>query len=155
MVKLRPGRLFRCYSNKLNDSEDGGGGASGCDRDGIEWEMRPGGMLVQKRECGRDEGVIQVRVSTGYLWHDISIRATSTFGELKVILALVSGLKPTEQRLIFRGKEREDSDHLHMVGVEDKDKVLLMEDPAIKERKLRSVTLGQLLGTHCHNYIKV
>lgn len=47
-------------------------------------------------------------------------------GELKVMLSMVTGLEPREQRLLFRGKEREDSDHLHMVGVRDRDKVLLL-----------------------------
>uniref|UniRef100_A0A453C878 Ubiquitin-like domain-containing protein n=1 Tax=Aegilops tauschii subsp. strangulata TaxID=200361 RepID=A0A453C878_AEGTS len=47
--------------------------------------------------------------------------------ELKVVVSMVTGLEPREQRLLFRGKEREDSDHLHMVGVRDKDKVLLLE----------------------------
>jgi hypothetical protein len=59
-------------------------------------------------------------------------------GELKVLLAMATGLQPREQRLLFRGKEREDSDHLHMVGVGDKDKVLLLEDPALKDMKLRA-----------------
>lgn len=58
-------------------------------------------------------------------------------GELKRAVSLATGLEPREQRLLFKGKEREDSDHLHMVGVRDRDKVVLLEDPAIKERKLQ------------------
>ena len=57
-----------------------------------------------------------------------------------MILSLVSGLEPTEQRLLVRGKEREDCEYLHMVGVRDKDKVLLLEDPAIKEKKLHALS---------------
>lgn len=60
---------------------NGGNVAGGGD---IKWEMRPGGMLVQKRESGSEsggEGVITVRVSTVSKWHDISIEATSTFGK--------------------------------------------------------------------------
>jgi len=60
-------------------------------------------------------------------------------GELKLMLSMVTGLEPREQRLLFRGKEREDSDHLHMVGVRDKDKVLLLEDPALKDMKLQAL----------------
>lgn len=56
-----------------------------------------------------------------------------------MILSLVTGLEPREQRLLFKGKEREDSEYLHMVGVRDKDKVLLLEDPAIKEMKLHAL----------------
>lgn len=64
-------------------------------------------------------------------------------GELKMILALATGLEPREQRLLFKGKEREDGEYLHMVGVRDKDKVLLLEDPAIKEMKLHGLAAGQ------------
>ncbi|XP_024975796.1 BAG family molecular chaperone regulator 2-like [Cynara cardunculus var. scolymus] len=105
----------------------------------VRWELRPGGMLVQKREIGDEsveEGVLVVRVATGSQWHDISIQATSTFGELKMILSMVTNLEPKEQRLLFKGKEREDDEYLHMVGVRDKDKVLMLQDPATKERKL-------------------
>ena len=57
-------------------------------------------------------------------------------GELKMVLALLTGLEPKQQRLLFKGKEREDDEYLHMVGVGEKDKVLLLEDPAFKEKKL-------------------
>ncbi|KAG2335150.1 hypothetical protein Bca52824_006330 [Brassica carinata] len=69
-------------------------------------------------------------------FHDLSIEATSTFGELKMVLSLLTGLEPKQQRLLFKGKEREDDEYLHMVGVGEKDKVLLLEDPAFKEKKL-------------------
>ncbi|KAE8706685.1 hypothetical protein F3Y22_tig00110388pilonHSYRG00043 [Hibiscus syriacus] len=103
----------------------------------IKWELRPGGMLVQRRESGSSagEGTIVVRVSTVSQWHDISIEPTSTFGELKMILSLVTSMEPREQRVLFKGKEREDDEYLHMVGVGDKDKVVLLQDPAIKEKK--------------------
>ncbi|GAY60351.1 hypothetical protein CUMW_201340 [Citrus unshiu] len=56
-----------------------------------------------------------------------------------MILSMVSGLEPREQRLLFKGKEREDNEFLHMVGVRDKDKVLLLEDPAIKVIKFSNI----------------
>ncbi|XP_008799930.2 BAG family molecular chaperone regulator 1-like [Phoenix dactylifera] len=153
MIKLRSRRLFKSKS-KLSC---GGGGGGGCSRGDIGWELRPGGMLVQKRASGgeEDEEVIQLRITTGSWWHDISILATSTFGELKVVLSLVTGLEPREQRLLFRGKEREDGDRLHMVGVQDRDKVLLLEDPAIRERKLRSTAMAQAITSPCRTYVTV
>ncbi|QCD96352.1 hypothetical protein DEO72_LG6g1054 [Vigna unguiculata] len=105
----------------------------------IQWELRPGGMLVQKRESNlssSEEGFITITVSTVSHSHQISIESTSTFGELKIILSLVTSFEPREQRLLFKGKERADDEYLHMVGVRDKDKVLLLEDPAIKEKKM-------------------
>ncbi|KAH0465596.1 hypothetical protein IEQ34_005699 [Dendrobium chrysotoxum] len=141
MVKLRSRKLFKTSSKAGICGGEGGGK---CRRE-IEWELRPGGMLVQKRETiGTDEskGMINVRVSTGLRWLHISISATATFGELKVMVAMETGLEPREQRLLFKGKEKEDGDHLHMVGVKEGDKVLLLEDPAIKERKLRSIGIA-------------
>ncbi|KAF8755786.1 hypothetical protein HU200_011255 [Digitaria exilis] len=166
MVKIpSPRRLFRSRSRSTTSSSSGGSG-SGADicamvaeHERIEWEVRPGGMLVQKRRTPEEDAAavefILVRVSTGWQWHDVSIDATATFGDLKVMLSLVTGLWPREQRLLYRGKERDDDDHLHMVGVQDKDKVLLLEDPAVKERKLRSTTLAQLMGVPCHSFIQV
>ncbi|KAJ6751532.1 hypothetical protein OIU85_002009 [Salix viminalis] len=104
----------------------------------------------RKRESGESVGeLITLRVSTVSQWHDISIEATSTFGELKMVLSLVTSLEPEEQRLLFKGKERDSGEYLHMVGVRDKDKVLLLEDPAIKERKLHGLAGGQPIGAPC------
>uniref|UniRef100_A0A0E0K1Z0 Ubiquitin-like domain-containing protein n=1 Tax=Oryza punctata TaxID=4537 RepID=A0A0E0K1Z0_ORYPU len=167
MIKLRYSkRLFKrsCSSSKATACVGGGGGggghgnaaAGGGGAGEIEWEVRPGGMLVQKREGRCGEEVILVRVSTGFAWHDVSIAATSTFGELKVRLSMVTGLEPREQRLLFRGKEREDTDHLHMVGVRDKDKVLLLEDPALKDMKVRAaLAAARVMQSPCQPFIQV
>ncbi|KAH7851340.1 hypothetical protein Vadar_010101 [Vaccinium darrowii] len=153
MIKLRSKRFSRSNSKLGRCSSDVGPAGKGCGGGEIKWEMRPGGMLVQKRdnngESGGDgDGLIIVRVSTVSQWHDITLQPTSTFGELKMTLSMVTNLEPKEQRLLFKGKEREDSEYLHMVGVRDKDKVLLLEDPAIKERKLLlGLARGQALGS--------
>ena len=55
------------------------------------------------------------------------------------MLAHKTGLQPEEQRLFFRGKEKENEEHLHMEGVKDKSKLLLLEDAASKERKLEEI----------------
>ncbi|KAI3474947.1 hypothetical protein Pfo_030258 [Paulownia fortunei] len=128
MIKLRSKRFSRS-SSKL-----GGGGGSAANSAGGASENAA-------------EGVITIRVSTVSKWHDISIQATSTFGELKMLLSLLTNLEPQEQRLLFKGKEREDHEHLHMVGVREKDKVLMLEDPAIKERKLLGLTRTQIIGS--------
>jgi hypothetical protein len=80
MIKLRYSKkLFRRSSSKSSTSSDGGDAGSG--RGEIEWEVRPGGMLVQKRDGRGHVEVITVRVATGFSWHDVSIGATCTFGE--------------------------------------------------------------------------
>lgn len=87
MIKLRYSkRLFKRSSSRASACFGGGhgsvaGGGGGGGGEEIEWEVRPGGMLVQKRDGGRAEEVIVVRVSTGFSWHDVSIGATCTFGE--------------------------------------------------------------------------
>ncbi|KAJ0564035.1 putative Ubiquitin-like domain-containing protein [Helianthus annuus] len=147
MMKLKSKRLHRTLSKFLGGGDDSSNNDN-KERGGtivreINWELRPGGMLVQKREMeGQNiekEGFILVRVAAGSRWHDISIQSTSTFGEMKIILSMVTGMEPKEQRVLFKGKEREDVEHLHMVGVGDKDKVLMLEDPSIKDRKLHGL----------------
>ena len=64
-------------------------------------------------------------------------------GDLKRVLAHETGLQPKEQRLLFRGKEKEDEECLHMAGVKDMSKVILLEDPASKERKLEEMQSNQ------------
>lgn len=144
MIKFRSRKLFKASSKPARCAAAASGAGSKCRRE-IEWELRPGGMLVQKREqaagapAGCRDGLIIVRVVAGFRWHDVSVGATSTFGELKELAGTVTGVEPGEQRLLFRGKEKEDCDHLHMAGVKEGDKVLLVEDPAIKERKLNGI----------------
>ncbi|KAJ4826268.1 hypothetical protein Tsubulata_018664 [Turnera subulata] len=159
MIKFRSKRFCRGMSFRFGGSGSSNNSVKGSEKGSncaaaaigeIKWELRPGGMLVQKRESGDSVvEMITIRVSTVSQWHDISVEATSTFGELKMVLSLVTGLEPREQRILFKGKERDDCEYLHMVGVRDKDKVLLLEDPAIKERKLHSLAGGQAIGTPC------
>ncbi|KAG8365644.1 hypothetical protein BUALT_Bualt18G0127500 [Buddleja alternifolia] len=107
----------------------------------IEWETRPGGMLVQKRSENSEVNNIvtpnlRIRVAYGDARYQISANSQSTFGELKKLLTAETGLQPGEQRLIFRGKERENGDYLDMCGVKDRSKVILIDDPESKERRL-------------------
>ncbi|KAG6502779.1 BAG family molecular chaperone regulator 4-like [Zingiber officinale] len=119
---------------------------------GIAWELRPGGMLVQKRTdaAGGPSGpFIKIKVTHGSYQHDLSILAQSTFGELKRVLAQETGLAPSEQRLLFRGKEKDDGECLHMAGIKDMSKVVLLEDPASKEQKLERMRRDQGMLRAC------
>ncbi|KAE8720130.1 early nodulin-like protein 1-like [Hibiscus syriacus] len=152
MMKFKSKKLCRgSFKFGIRGNNVKGGdqkGVANCSNNNseIKWELRPGGMLVQRRDTGSSaggEGTIVVRVSTVSQWQNTSIEPTSTFGELKMILSLVTSMEPREQRVLFKGKEREDGEYLHMVGVGDKDKVvlLLLQDPAIQEmKKLRRLT---------------
>ncbi|GLT26843.1 hypothetical protein SLA2020_018840 [Shorea laevis] len=118
--------------------------ASNAVKEEIDWELRPGGMLVQKRDPGDAASgpMIKIKVSYDSYHHDIAISAQSTFGDLKRVLANETGLEPKEQRLLFRGKEKDDEECLDMAGVKDMSKVMLLEDPASKERKLQQKNLN-------------
>ncbi|OIT31323.1 PREDICTED: BAG family molecular chaperone regulator 3-like isoform X1 [Nicotiana attenuata] len=104
----------------------------------IEWEMRPGGMLVQRRSDNSDVPItlnLRIRVAYGAARYEISVNPHATFGELKKLLTEETGLQPGEQRLIIRGKERENGEYLDMCGVKDRSKVILIEDPESKEKR--------------------
>ncbi|XP_012442822.1 BAG family molecular chaperone regulator 4 [Gossypium raimondii] len=123
----------------------------------IEWELRPGGMLVQKRNMAdaASAPMIKIKVSHGSYHRDIAVPAQSTFGDLKRVLAQETGLEPKEQRLLFQGKEKDDEECLHMVGVKDLSKVVLLEDPASKERKLVEMNSNQSVLKACEEVAKV
>lgn len=105
-----------------------------------EWELRPGGMLVQKRDPHADAThagpVINLKVSYGRAYHHVSITANSTFGDLKKLLIQDTGLQPKQQRLSYKGKEKNDLDCLREAGLKDKSKVVLVEDVASSEKRL-------------------
>lgn len=95
MLKLKSKKFYRSISSsKLISNSSSkqikGGGSDHqqqqlCE---IKWELRPGGMLVQRRETGQSVGeeLITIRVSTVSKWHDISIESASTFGKQLSIL---------------------------------------------------------------------
>lgn len=107
----------------------------------IDWEVRPGGLLVQKRVgVSAEENfvagpMIKIKVSYDSCYHDVIVPAESTFGNLKKILCDRTSLHPNVQRLLFQGKEKDENEYLHIAGVKDMSKVILMEDPASKEMK--------------------
>lgn len=111
----------------------------------IDWEVRPGGMLVQKRLVGSDPDcgtapIINIKVSHDSYHHNLFVPSISTFGDLKKLLARETKLEAKDQRLLFGGKEKGDEERLDMAGVKDMSKVILLEDPASKERKLSEKT---------------
>lgn len=103
-----------------------------------EWEMRPGGMLVQKRSENIDNlaPILSLRIAYGAVRYEISVNSQATFGELKKLLTAETGLQPDEQKLTFRGKERENGEYLDRCGVKTRSKLILTEDPCSIERRL-------------------
>ncbi|XP_071686327.1 BAG family molecular chaperone regulator 2-like [Rutidosis leptorrhynchoides] len=106
-----------------------------------ELEVRPGGMLVQKRDPDHPQNripppTIRVRVKHGSVYHEIIIKATATFGELKKMLSGPTGLHHEDQKVIHKDKERASKTFLDVVGVKDKSKMVVIEDLISQEKRL-------------------
>lgn len=107
-----------------------------------EWEVRPGGMLVQKRDPGADVAArpppppIRVRVKYGGASHEVLISPQASFGDLKKKLSALTGLHPQDQKLLYKDKERDSAAFLDMTGVKDRSKIVLVEDPTGQARRL-------------------
>ncbi|XWS16643.1 hypothetical protein CRYUN_Cryun34aG0108700 [Craigia yunnanensis] len=105
-----------------------------------ELEVRPGGMLVQKRDSSSHQSsvsvpTIRVRVKYGSTYHEIRISSQASFGELKKMLADHTGLHPLDQKLTYRNMERDSKAYLDVARVKDGSKIVLVEDIASKERR--------------------
>ncbi|XP_021754149.1 BAG family molecular chaperone regulator 1-like [Chenopodium quinoa] len=124
-------------NNNYNNNNHNNVGKMG----GLEWEMRPGGMLVQKRNLDSNRNysipipTIKVLVKYGSYYHEIHINSHATFGELKKMLAEVTGLQPQDQKLIFKDKERESKSFLDVSGVKDGSKIVLVQDIISQEKR--------------------
>ncbi|PON46244.1 Molecular chaperone regulator [Trema orientale] len=131
-VKTKMNKKF-WSSNKSSVGNEGGPSVG-------QWEIRPGGMLVQKRNSDMNPSsvstpTIRVRVKYGSSYHEISISSQASFGELKKKLAESTGLHPEEQKLIFKNKERDSKAFLDVFRVKDGSKIVLVEDVENKERR--------------------
>lgn len=121
------------FSGPTSNSVGDGGGPSAADL-----EVRPGGMMVQKRDtnqCSQPVPTITVRVKYGSSYHEIRISSQASFGELKKMLAEPTGLYPLDQKLIFKNKERDSKAYLDAARVKDGSKIVLVEDIESRERR--------------------
>lgn len=104
-----------------------------------EWELRPGGMLVQKRNSDVNNNfssIIKVKVKYGSSYHQIHISSHASFGELKKMLTESTGLHVQDQKLIFKKKERDSKSYLDIERVKDGSKLILIEDIESRERRI-------------------
>lgn len=67
-------------------------------------------------------------------------------GQVKDIIAQVIGLEPKVQKLLFRGKEKEDQEYLSVAGVKDNSKLLLMEDTTSTEKTPEEVKENSVIS---------
>lgn len=109
------------------------GGVSATAKVGGGCEVRPGGMLVQKRnsDCEKSfnhDSNIKVRVKYVSSYHEITLTSHANFGELKKSLYGPTGLQPKHQKLMFKEKERDSKLFLDAAGVKDGSKIILIDD---------------------------
>ncbi|MCD7448203.1 hypothetical protein HAX54_039558 [Datura stramonium] len=104
-----------------------------------EWEVRPGGMLVQKRNPDSENRPppppIRVRVKYGSIYHEINISSQATFGDLKKMLTGPTGLHHQDQKLLYKRQRKDNNAFLDIAGVKDKSKIVLVEDPLSQEKR--------------------
>lgn len=100
-------------------------------------------MLVQKRnlDSHRNSFInpipkIKVLVKYGSCYHEIHINSHASFGELKKMLAGLTGLHPQDQKLIFKDKERESKSFLDVSGVKEGSRIVLVQDIISQEKKI-------------------
>lgn len=136
MMRMKPKSLqMSSTPTKTNENKDDAASEK------VDWELRPGGMLVQKRNAESDRDsvppapTIRVRVKHGSSYHEIYINSRATFGELKKLLAAPTALHPQDQKLFFKDKERDSKAYLDVVGVKERSKIVLVEDPTSQERR--------------------
>ncbi|KAJ3692708.1 hypothetical protein LUZ60_011803 [Juncus effusus] len=106
------------------------------------WEVRPGGMLVQKRDPDSDGPVgapvpaIRVKVKYAGVYHEVYISSQASFGELKKMLSTRIGLHAEDQKIVFKDKERDSKAFLDISGVKDRSKMVVLEDPTAQAKRL-------------------
>ncbi|KVH90087.1 BAG domain-containing protein [Cynara cardunculus var. scolymus] len=118
-------------------------GAGGGGREvGVSgWELRPGGMLVQKRNSDLNQSqtvvpTIKVKVKYGSTYHEVNIKSQATFAELKKILGGPTGLNPLDQKIVFKDKERDSKAYLDVAGVKDGSRMVVFDDILSREKRL-------------------
>lgn len=107
------------------------------------WEVRPSGMLVQKRTPDSDPPpggapvpTIRVKVKFAGVLHEVYINSQASFGELKKLMSEKTGLHPDDQKVVYKDRERDSKEFLDMVGVKDRSKMTMVEDPSAQARRL-------------------
>ena len=79
---------------------------------------------------------LQLTVIQGKVKHAVTCPGDSTVLQLKQQIQELSGVSPSSQKLIFKGKERKDAETLSAAGVANGDKLMLMLSPeGVKELK--------------------
>jgi hypothetical protein len=93
-------------------------------------------MLIQKRTTDSDPPpggapipTIHVKVKFAGVTHEVYVNSRASFRELKKLMSEKTGLHPEDQKVLYKDRERDSKDFLDMVGVRDRSKMTMVEDP--------------------------
>ncbi|CAN6580730.1 unnamed protein product [Malus baccata var. baccata] len=130
-MKSKKNKMLSSESKRSND--DG----RGC-LDSAGLEIRPGGMLVQKRTVETNPSsisipTIKISVHYGSSYHEILISSQASFGELKKMLAAPTKLHHLDQKLIYKKKERDSKEYV--ARVKQGSRIVLVEDILGREKR--------------------
>ncbi|KAI5060192.1 hypothetical protein GOP47_0024612 [Adiantum capillus-veneris] len=93
--------------------------------------------------------LLTVKIGHGLRLHEMTVPADTTFGDLKTRLAPLTGVYPHEQRILCKGKEKEDSELLHAAGIHNNSKLLLIENAQSRERRLQETREKERITKAC------
>jgi hypothetical protein len=77
----------------------------------------------------------------------LSVKLSVVTGVVKKIMSDETGLKAEEQRVIYKGKERENGEYLDVCGVKDKSKLVLIQDASSIERRFIQMRINAKIQT--------
>lgn len=97
------------------------------------------GVIAPELKSDSGPASLNITVWHGLEQHQVAVPSDSTFGDVKSVMAQKIGLKPETLKLLFRGKDKEDDDHLLTAGVKENSKVLLVEDTTSVQRSPETV----------------
>ncbi|XP_068316810.1 BAG family molecular chaperone regulator 1-like [Pyrus communis] len=132
-MKSKKNKMLSSESKRSDDDGRGCPESAGL-------EIRPGGMLVQKRTVEMNPSsvsipTIKIRVRYGSSYHEILISSQASFGELKKMLAEPTKLHHLDQKLIYKKKERDSKEYLDVARVKHGSRIVLVEDILGREKR--------------------
>jgi len=77
----------------------------------------------------------------------LSVKLSVVTGVVKKIMSDETGLKVEEQRVMYKGKERENGEYLDVCGVKDKSKLVLIQDASSIERRFIQMRINAKIQT--------
>lgn len=76
------------------------------------------------------------QISFFFFWSSQIYFGLGETGELRKVLSERTGLHPQDQKIFFKDKERDSAAYLDTSGVKERSKLVVVEDPAAKAKRV-------------------